>query len=168
MRSVMIAAVLAAVPAAAMAQDDQSDWAYYQPDDGTLQAGVVTADGSQLILKCDKPGKHKVFAVIASTSNLAAPMANDKYESSEVTMRMDENPTWTDNWRLNGNFAMAVDKGTTRSLTRLLEKLADADKFEIRLRPRRKSVVVLNFDTTGARDAIERVYESCEDTIPFD
>lgn len=168
MHKVVLAAAVAALPAAALAQEEQSDWAYFEPDDGPIQAGVVNADGFQLILKCDKPGKASVFAVLVSPSNLAAPMSDDKYESSEVSMRMDENAAWTDNWRLNGNFALAVDKGTTRSLTRLLEKLEDADQFEIRLRPRRKSVIFARFDTTGTRQAMERVYQSCEDTIPTD
>ncbi|MXO59464.1 hypothetical protein GRI89_07905 [Altererythrobacter salegens] len=168
MRRVIVAAALATIPFGALAQDTAGDWGYFQPDGGTMQAGVVAADGSQLILKCDKPGQHKVFAVLVSTSNLAAPMSDDNYESTEVTLRMDENAPWTDNWRLNGNFAMAVDQGTTRSLTRLLEKLDKAEKFEIRLRPRRKSVIVVNFNTKGTRAAMERVYESCQDTVPFD
>jgi hypothetical protein len=51
MRYIIIAAAVAATPAAA--QEQPSAWQYFEPDGGTVQAGVVNAQGAQLILKCD-------------------------------------------------------------------------------------------------------------------
>jgi len=129
-------------------------------------AGLRPGPGSQLILKCDKPGKHKVFAVIVTNTNLAAPMSDDQFESYPVTIRMDENSPWDDNWRFNDKFAMAVDQGNTRSLTRLLEKLDDASKMEVRLKPLKRSPTIIEFDVAGAADAIGKVYASCKDESP--
>lgn len=168
MKKMFFGAALAAASGAALAQDvPETDWGFYQPEGGTMQAGVVAADGSQLILKCDKPGKRQVYAVVVTNRSLARALPDDRYESFPVTLRMDANPTWDDNWRFNDRFAMAVDKGNTRSLTRLLEKLHKADKLELRLRPLKSAPTIVTFQTTGAYDAIERVYESCEDEIPF-
>ena len=44
MRYIMIAVALAAAPAAA--QDQASAWQYFEPDGGTMQAGVVNAQGA--------------------------------------------------------------------------------------------------------------------------
>jgi|SRR3990167_4933344 len=164
MRTLITGIALAAVSGAATAQD--SAWQFYEPDQGTLQAFVLAQDGSQLILKCDKPGKHKVFAVIVTNTNLAAPMSDDQFESYPVTIRMDENSPWDDNWRFNDKFAMAVDQGNTRSLTRLLEKLDDASKMEVRLKPLKRSPTIIEFDVAGAADAIGKVYASCKDESP--
>jgi hypothetical protein len=161
----MFAVALAAVPAAA--QNQASPWQYYEPAGGTLQAGVVNAQGAQLIIKCDKPGKGQVFAVIAATTNLARPLPNNQYESFPVTLRMDDGASWDDNWRFNDKFAMAVDKGNTRSLTRLLEQLADAKTVEVRLKPIEHAVYNTSFSVAGARDAIAKVYADCKDTNPL-
>jgi hypothetical protein len=168
MNRMLIGAALAAVSGAALAQDlPATDWAYFEPEDGPLQAGVVAADGSQLILKCDKPGKRSVYAVVATNTSLAPPMSDDRYESHTVTLRMDENAPWNDNWRFNDRFAMAVDKGNTRALTRLLEKLRTADKVELRFKPNNGLQTIVNFGTAGAQDAIARVYAGCKDEVPY-
>jgi len=164
MRYLLTGLAFATVAGAALAQD--SVWQFYEPDGGTLQAFVLAEDGSQLILKCDKPGKQKVFAVVVANTNLAAPMSDDKYESYPVSLRFDEGAPQDDNWRFNGRFAMAVDQGNTRSLTRLLEKLDDATKLEVRLKPIMRSPTVINFAVAGAGEAIARVYESCKDESP--
>ena len=128
---------------------------------------MVAEDGSQLILKCDKPGKRSVYAVVATRTSLVPPMSDDKYESHPVTLRMDENAPWEDNWRFNDRFAMAVDKGNERATTRLLEKLRTADQVEMRFKPNNGSLTVVRFATRGAEDAIARVYASCKDTVPY-
>jgi hypothetical protein len=162
-------AALAALSAGALAQAPPANtkWGFYEPEGGTLQAGVVAADGSQLILKCDKSGNRQVYAVVVANTDLARALSDDRYESYPVMLRFDSDPPWDDNWRFNGRFAMAVDKGNVRSLTRLLEKLHDADKLELRLQPIMRSPVTINYDVTGAQDAIERVFASCRDTIPY-
>lgn len=169
MKRILVGAALAACAGGAYAQDEALDtkWGFYQPDGEPMQAGVVAADGSQLILKCDKRGKREVYAVVVATGNLARTLPDSRFETYPVTLRMDSNPPWEDNWRFNDRFAMAVDKGNTRSLTRLLEKLHSADALEVRLRPLQRSPTVIRFETTGARDAIQRVYESCGDEVPF-
>jgi hypothetical protein len=142
-------------------------WGFFTPEGGTLQAGVVAADGSQFILKCDKQGNRSVYAVVVAQTNLARVQSDDRFESFPVSVRMDGNPPYDDNWRFNDRFAMAVNKGNVRSLTRLLEKLHTADKMQIRLQPVLRGEVTINYDVTGARDAIERVFASCHDTLPF-
>jgi phosphoribosylformylglycinamidine (FGAM) synthase-like amidotransferase family enzyme len=169
MKTIIMGAMLAAGSAAAMAQDAPAEtrWGFYEPEGGTMQAGVVAADGAQMILKCDKPGKRSVYAVIATNTNLARALPDDRFESFPVTVRLDEESPWEDNWRFNDKFAMAVDKGNTRSLTRLLEKLHKADKIELRFKPNNGKQTIVEFETTGAQDAIERVYASCKDEIPY-
>ena len=71
MRYLTIAVALLAVPVAA--QDQASPWQYYEPEGGTMQAGVVNAQGAQLILKCDKPGKGQVYAVVVTPEKLVPP-----------------------------------------------------------------------------------------------
>ena len=164
MNYLAIGVALMAVSAAATAQD--SAWGYFEGENGVLGAGVQAADGSQLILKCDKPGKREVFATVVARSNLVAPLPDDKFESHPVRLRMDENAPWDDNWRFNDRFAMAVDQGNERSLTRLLEKLDDASKVQVQLKPLKRSPTVIDFDVAGAHEAIGRVYESCKDDNP--
>ena len=165
MKKLGLIAACAALPAAAAAQD--GNWGYYEPGDGTMQAGIAGDNGAQLILKCDKPGKRSVYAVVATRTSLVPPMSDDKFESHPVTLRMDENAPWEDNWRFNDRFAMAVDKGNERATTRLLEKLRTADQVEMRFKPNNGSLTVVRFATRGAEDAIARVYASCKDTVPY-
>ncbi len=177
MKKWIAGAALAALSAAAMAQAPAADdpkappantkWGFFTPEGGTMQAGVVAPDGSQLILKCDKQGRRQVYAVVVANTNLARVQSDDGYESFPVELRFDADPPWDDNWRFNDRFAMAVDKGNDRSLTRLLEKLHKADRMEIRLQPVMRGEVTINYEVTGAHDAIQRVYASCRDTIPY-
>ena len=162
-------AALAALSAGAVAQAPPADtkWGFYTPEGGTLQAGVVARDGSQLILKCDKPGKRKVYAVVVATHGLVTPLPDDRYESHPVTVRVDQDTPYDDDWRFNDKFAMAMDQGNVRALTRLLEQLHDASTVEMRFKPLNQTLTVINFDVTGASDAIARVYASCRDEIPY-
>lgn len=165
MRYLMFGVVLAVVSAAATGQS--SAWGFFGGPGMASGAGVQASDGSQLLIKCDKPGKHNVFAVIVATTNQAAPLPANKYESQPVTLRMDTGAPWDDNWRFNDKFAMAVDQGTTRSLTRLLQKLADAKTVEVHLKPAAHPVYNTTFNVTGAKEAIAKVYSDCGDTNPL-
>jgi hypothetical protein len=158
---------LAVVAASGAALAQESAWRYYEPEGGTMQAGVVAADGSQFILKCDKPGRQKVYGVVVSSSNLARALPDNNFESYPVSVRFDANPPDDDNWRFNDRFAIAINQGNVRSLTRLLEKMDGASKMEIRLSPVGRLPKTINFDVAGARAAIEMVYASCKDTIPY-
>jgi phosphoribosylformylglycinamidine (FGAM) synthase-like amidotransferase family enzyme len=157
--------VLAALSASAGAQD--SAWGYFDAGAGPASgAGVQAKDGSQLLIKCEKPGKHEVYVVIAATSNLAAPLPENRFESRAVTLRMDSNAPWDDNWRFNDKFAMAVDKGNDRSLTRLLAKLDGAKALQVQLRPFKAAPVLIDFNVSGSHDTIARVYQACQDDNP--
>jgi hypothetical protein len=156
---------LATLSVTATAQD--SAWGFFGGPGSASGAGVQASDGSQLLIKCDKPGKHQVFAVVVATLNIAAPLSRDKYESGPVTLRMDQGAAWDDNWRFNDKFAMAVDQNTTRSLTRLLDKLADAKTVEVHLKPIQKSPYNTSFNVAGAKAAIDKVYKDCGDTNPL-
>jgi hypothetical protein len=163
MRYLTIAVALAAVPAAA--QEPASAWQYYEPDGGTMQAGVVNAQGAQLILKCDKPGKGEVFAVVV-TPEKQVPPSNNPFVTRALELRFDAEAPIEDRWRYYENSVVAIDQKPTIALTRFLGELADATKFRIRTNPERARYVEAEFDVTGAREAIGRVYASCQDTSP--
>lgn len=165
MRYLMLGGALAALSAGAAAQN--SAWGFFGGPGMASGAGVQAADGSQLLIKCDKPGKRQVFAVVVATTNQARPLPSNQYESFPVTLRMDDKPAWDDNWRFNDKFAMAVDQGNTRSLTRLLEQLADARSVAVRLKPIEHSIYNTSFDVAGAREAIAKVYSDCGDKNPL-
>jgi len=157
---------LAAVSTAAVAQTPT--WQFYEPGNGTLQAFVVAKDGTQFIIKCDQPGKRRVFAVVVTNSSLAAALPDNKFESGPVTFRADAGAPQNDNWRYNDKFVMAVDQGNERSLTRLLEQLDGASALEVRLKPLGRSETGVDFEVAGARDAINKVYTTCKDQNPLD
>jgi len=163
MRYMMFAVALAAVPAAA--QEQASPWQYYEPEGGTVQAGVVNPQGAQLILKCDKPGKGQVFAVIV-TPEKQVPPSNQPFITRALELRFDAGAAIEDRWRYYENSVVAIDQKPTIALTRFLNGLADASKFRIRTNPERARYVEAEFDVTGARDAIARVYASCQDQSP--
>ena len=164
MRYLMIAVALAAAPAAAQGQ--ASTWQYYTPEGGTVQAGVVNAQGAQLILKCDKPGKGEVFAVVV-TPEKQVPPNNDRFVTRALELRFDEDAPIEDRWRYYENSVVAIDQKPTIALTRFLNELADSAKFRIRTNPERARYVEAEFNVSGARDAIARVYASCQDTSPI-
>ena len=163
MRYLTIAVALAAVPAAA--QNQASAWQYYQPDGGTTQAGVVNAQGAQLILKCDKPGKGQVYAVVVTPEKLVPP-SNQPFITRALELRFDTGAPREDRWRYYEQSVVAIDQKPTIALSRFLNELADAAKFKIRTNPERARYVEAEFDVSGARDAIARVYTSCQDTSP--
>jgi hypothetical protein len=163
MRYMMIAVALVAVPATA--QEPTSAWQYYEPEGGTMQAGVVNAQGAQLILKCDKPGKGQVFAVVVSTEKLVPP-SNQPFVNRSLELRFDSGAPIEDRWRYYEQSVVAIDQKPTIALTRFLNELADAAKFHVRMNPERARYVEAEFDVAGAREAIGRVYTSCQDQSP--
>lgn len=165
MRYWFLGAALAALSVGVAAQD--SVWGFFTGANGAMGAGVQAPDGAQLLIKCDKPGKHSVFAVVVSPLNLAPPLPSNRFESDPVTVRMDDTAPWDDNWRFNDKFAMAVDQGNTRSLTRFLEKLQDAKTFDVHLKPVGKGEVHTTFSVAGAKEAIDKVYAGCKDENPI-
>ncbi|MGC1269177.1 MAG: hypothetical protein WA842_01115 [Croceibacterium sp.] len=161
MRKSIIAAAVAVAATSVHAQTPT--WQYYEDGSAPLQAFVIAKDGAQLILKCDKPGKGKVLAVFVAKAPIAAPLANGRFESREVLVQVDDGGPYDDNLRFNDRFAMAVNQHSERSLTRLLEKIADGQKLDITLRPFKQAPVQMSFAIGGARAAIAKVYEACKD-----
>ena len=165
MKKAMFAAILVALPAGSIAQD--GNWGYYEPGDGTMQAGIAGDNGAQLIIKCDRTGQRRVYAVIVSPTAVAAAKGASGYESRDVTLRFDDRAPVDDQWRFNDKFAMAMDDRNLRAMTRFGGHLADAKTLNVILKPYQKAPVQLSFDVTGARPALQRVYEACKDEIPF-
>jgi hypothetical protein len=164
MRYWIVAAALAnAAPIAA--QDQASAWQYYEPDGGTIQAGVVNAQGAQLILKCDKPGKGQVYAVVVTPEKLVPP-SDQPFITRALEMRFDTGATIEDRWRYYEQSVIAIDQKPTIALTRFLNGLANASKFHIRMNPERARFVEAEFEVGGALEAIGRVYASCRDQSP--
>jgi len=164
MRYTMIAVALAAVPAAA--QDQASTWQYFEPDGGPMQAGVVNAQGAQLILKCDKPGKGQVYAVVVTPEKLVPP-SNQPFVTRALELRFDADAPIEDRWRYYENSVVAIDQKPTIALTRFINEIADSTKVHIRMNPERARYVEEEFDVTGAREAIGRVFTSCQDQSPL-
>jgi hypothetical protein len=163
MRYLPIVLALVAVPAAA--QNQASPWQYYTPEGGTVQAGVVNAQGAQLILKCDKPGKGEVFAVVV-TPEKQVPPNNNRFVTRALELRFDADAPIEDRWRYYENSVVAIDQKPTIALTRFLNELADSTKVLVRTNPERARYVEAEFNVTGAREAIGRVYTSCQDQSP--
>lgn len=158
---------LVALSTGVSAQD--TNWGFFEPDGGTMQAGIAGENGSQLILKCDKTGKHRVYAVVVATRQLAAARGASGYESGKVTLTFDGKAPMIDDWRFNDKFAMAMDDQNLRAMSRFGERLADAKTLELIFEPRNMAAAIaVEFEVSGAREAMNLVYESCKDTIPFD
>lgn len=161
--STLVAAALLAVPAAASAAN--SAWGFFEANGGA-GVGVQSAEGVQLMLKCDKPGANSVYAVVARKASFVPPAQAPVMR--DVRIRLDANPPYDDHWRFFENTAMAVNKGNERSLSHLLGGLGQAKAVELLLYYDPKTRVPLNarFDVSGADEAISQVYSTCKDTVP--
>jgi len=165
MRYLIIGAGVVALAAGVSAQENGSNWMYFEPEDGPMQAGVVNAKGEQLILKCDKPGKKSVYAVVVTPDRLVPPSRDPFVLPTEV--RFDENPPMDDRWRYYDQSAVAIDMRGQQALTRFMGGLPNASKLRVRMSVERGRTVEVNFDVGGAGEAIKRVYESCQDDAPI-
>jgi hypothetical protein len=164
MRYYVVGAAMAAVAAGVLAQGTPSPWRYFEPAGQPMQAGVVNADGAQLILKCDKPGKKSVYAVMVNPQPLVPPRESPFLLPTEV--RFDENAPQEDRWRFYQNSAVAIDMRGQLALTRFMVGLPTASKLRLRMYVERGRTVEVSFDVGGAQEAIRRVYESCQDDVP--
>jgi hypothetical protein len=162
MRYLTIGVALAAVSVAASGQ--APSWAYFEQEGQPMQAGVVNAQGAQLILKCDKPGKKSVYAVVVTPERLVPPSRDPFVLPTEV--RFDENAPLDDRWRYYDQSAVAINMRGQTALDRFMSGLPTASKLRVRMNVERGRTVEVNFDVAGAQEAIERVYESCKDDLP--
>jgi hypothetical protein len=150
---------------AAVAQQ-QSDWAFFTGDNGLVQAGVQSTDGWQFILKCDKPGKGSVYAVIVTTKPLIVT-GSKNYQTRPAIVSADGGAPDSQVWRYVDQFAMAVDYQHDRNLTRTLQELDGKSKFDIELQPDLMTHVKSSFNVKGTREAAAKVFQSCKDTSPL-
>ena len=164
MRHWMIGFGLMAIAAEASAQDGASSWRYFEPEGAPIQAGVIAEDGSQLILKCDAPGMGSVYVVVVTPDTLVPASQNPFLLPTEI--RFDQRAPLEDRWRFSDKSAVAIDARGQLALSRFMDGLPSASKLRIRMYLERGRTVELNFDVAGARDAINRVYESCKDDVP--
>lgn len=161
MRYLLIGVAMAAVSAAGQAQ---SSWGSFEAG-ASSGVGLQGAGGTQLLLKCDKPGKGEVYATVVTPANLVPP--SQTFTMRPVKVRVDGGAPREDRWRFYEHAAVAVDKKTERSLSRLLAEIADAKKLEVRMEPgNRTPAADASFDIGGAKDAIAQVYASCKDDMP--
>jgi len=164
MRRLLIGIGIAALAGTALAQDAPSKWMYFEPEGQPIQAGVVNAQGAQLLLKCNAPGKKSVYVIMVNPAPLVPPARDPYILPTEV--RFDENAPQEDRWRVTDNFAMAMDARGQLALSRLMDGLPTASKLRLRIYVERGRNVEVIFDVAGASEAIRRVYESCQDDLP--
>lgn len=158
-----------AAAGSAFAQEG-SDWAYFEADTETrgvrlMQAGVQTANGSQLILKCDEPGQGTVVAAVFVPESIAPP--SQRTPARPIRFRFDEGPVKEDAWRYYPQTAMAANTKRDRQLPRFIADLADAKKLKVTLDPTDGAPIEVTFAVNGAREAIGRIYDRCQDTNPL-
>lgn len=168
MKRLAFAFSLCALAAPAIAQD--SGWAYFEAEQETkgvklLTAGSVSQDGSQLLLKCDKPGKGQVVAVIVTNNNIAAPSRTPP--KRPIFIRYDGGPPKEYRWYFYPTSALAPNTKRDPLLMPFLEQLVDAGRIEVRMEPLDGHPMQTSFNVAGARDAINRVFERCQDENPF-
>jgi hypothetical protein len=164
MRYFVIGAALAVVSSAALAQD--SVWGTFEGAEGTTGAGVQAANGAQLLFKCDKPGKGEVYGIVVTAEPLVPPN-NTRFQMRPTELRFDDGAPLEDRWRFYESSASAVNQRTENQVVRLVNGIADANTFRIRMNPERARWVEATFQVTGAREAIGQVYTSCQDDNPL-
>lgn len=158
-------AVLLACASVAQAQGT-SVWGYFETDDAPLQAGVVSPDGGQLILKCDEPGDGSVFAVIVAPQRLRP--ATDRPQVRSLWLQFDGGNREELRWRYYEQSVMALNTSRDRNLEPFLRQMVEADTLDVRFDPADGQPFSISFTVSGARDAIDRVFASCEDDSVLD
>ena len=169
MRISIIAATLLAGATAVWAQTPE--WQFYQDSkatNGLLLAFVQSADGTQLMLKCDRRGKGNVYALFVSKQALA-PQSNRDVKG-KIKFRFDDGASREVEWRFRQNTARAINAPGDRTLTRFLGQLSDADRMEAEIYPidSLDLPITAQFDVHDAGDAIAKVYDSCKDKNPVE
>lgn len=162
---ILAGAALLACASVSQAQGT-SAWGYFETDGAPLQAGLVSPDGGQLILKCDEPGDGSVFAVIVAPQRLR-PSTN-RPQVRSLWLQFDGGSREEFRWRYYEQSVMALNTSRDRNLEPFLREIVEADTLNVRFDPADGQPFAINFTVTGARDAIDRVFESCEDDNVLD
>ena len=164
MRYWILGVACAGLSAAALAQE--SDWQIYDPGNEPAQAAVQSADGWQFIIKCDKPGKGSVYAVVVTTKPLVVT-GSKNYQTRPAIISADGGAPDSQVWRYVDQFAMAVDYQHDRNLSRTLEELNGKSRMDIELQPDLMTHVRSSFNIKGTREAAAKVFQSCKDVDPL-
>jgi hypothetical protein len=164
MRYWILGVACAGLSAGALAQE--TDWQIYDPGTEPVQAAVQSADGWQFIIKCDKPGKGSVYAVVVTTRPLVVT-GSKHYTTRPAVVSVDNGPPDRQVWRFIDQFAMAVDYQHDRNLTRTLQELDGKSRLDIQLEPDRMTTVRSTFAVRGTREAAAKVFKSCQDADPL-
>lgn len=164
MRYCVLALGLAAVSGAVAAQDQASAWGFFE-EGARNGASVRAANGSQLVLKCDKPGRREVHAIVLPAgAKLAAPTTRPI--SRPITFRFDGGAPRTESWGFFETYAIAQGKSSDRALPRFLNSLRGSSRVHMRFDTGIGPDVEAEFEVAGAAEAIAKVYESCKDSAP--
>jgi hypothetical protein len=159
--AVLAAAITVTAGLATTAAAQDSVWGYFE-ENGLLQAGVQNADGRQLILKCNETGDRKVFARVYSPVAIAPPGLRPV--ARDVVLRFDDRAPETRRWNYEQFTAEAIHTTRIRELPNFVTQLADASTLRVRVDPVDGTPQNIDFTVTGAREAIRRVLESCQDS----
>jgi hypothetical protein len=159
---VATAACLAMAALASAAYAQPSAWAYFEGEGGLMQAGVQNEDGAQLIFKCDEAGANTVYAAIFSPTRLRPP--GDRPQVRPLYVRFDGGTREDVTWRYYDQTVVALNTRRDSTLPPFLADLADATRLEVELQPVDGSPIQYEFYVAGAREAVNRIYESCRDT----
>lgn len=166
MKYPLLAFALATASSAALAQDQTASWEFFEEDGGRSGATLRADNGAQLVLKCDKPGRREVHAILlaAGSDRLAVP--NERPVSRPITFQFDGRAPRTESWGFYEKYAIAQGKTSDRALARFVTALRNASTVRARLDTGISSDVEMNFDVTGAGQAVSQVYEACRDSAP--
>ena len=171
MRNLVLGISMTALAAAASAQapapapEPAATWEFFEEDGGRNGALVKAADGSQLILKCDKPGRREVHAIVlAPSEKLAVP--NDRPMSRPIRFQFDGGAPKTESWGYYEHHAIAQGKTSDRALARFIAGLRGTSDVKMRLDTGIGPDVDLEFGVAGSEAAIARVYKACNDSEP--
>jgi hypothetical protein len=167
MRHALVALATVAISASAVAQDQPaaSQWQLFEEDSGRSGALIKADDGSQIVLKCDTPGRREVHAIIMSADKkLAVPTTRPI--SRSIRFQFDSKSPATENWRFYETYATALGKTGDRALARFVVDLRKASSLRLRLSTGIGPDVDMSFNVAGAQEAIAHVYEKCRDNAP--
>ena len=156
MRNLVLGISMTALAAAASAQapapapEPAATWEFFEEDGGRNGALVKAADGSQLILKCDKPGRREVHAIVlAPSEKLAVP--NDRPISRPIRFQFDGGAPKTESWGFYEHHAIAQGKTSDRALARFIAGLRGTSDVKMRLDTGIGPDVDLEFGVAGSK-----------------
>lgn len=167
MKGAIAVTLLAFASTAAVAQEQAAEtpWQFFDGEGGMYGALVQSEDGSQVAIKCDKPGRKEVYAMILPATKKLA-VANIRAITRPIRFQFDSRSPTTENWRIYETYASALGKTGDASLTRFITGLRNASAVKIRVDTGIGPDVDLAFDVSGARDAVTKVYTTCKDSPP--